>query len=198
MDSFRRKTQLIDAAIKCFANNGYHATQVSDIITEAKVARGTFYLYFKSKHDIFQIILDEFTQHLVNQIKSIKIGMEKSPSAQMRENIERVVDVVFEQPAIARIIFNEAVGLDCEIDKRLGQFYSRLITLIGKSISQGISLGLIRNVCPKVTSCIVLGSFREVITQNIIFKNTEIDRAAIVENLIDVILGGLANGQMLG
>lgn len=197
MDPEKRKSKIIEAAISCFSKRGYHGAQVSDIIAKAGVARGTFYLYFKSKHDIFQIILDEFIAHLVGQIKPIKIGVEKSPSEQMRKNVERIVDTIFGQPEIARIIFNEAVGLDREIDKRLGRFYSKLITLIGASITQGISLGLVRDVCPKVTSCIVLGSFREVITQNIIFKNTKMDRTEIVENLIDVILGGLANKQIL-
>ena len=41
-----RRKQLLTAAMVAFGKKGYHGTQVSDIIYEADVARGTFYLYF--------------------------------------------------------------------------------------------------------------------------------------------------------
>src|SRR5262245_44500387 len=40
---------LLAAAVEVFAAKGYTATRVSDIVREAGVAQGTFYLYFKSK-----------------------------------------------------------------------------------------------------------------------------------------------------
>ena len=44
--------QIIDAAVKVIAQNGYHHSQVSKIAREAGVADGTIYLYFKNKEDI--------------------------------------------------------------------------------------------------------------------------------------------------
>ncbi|HKX12516.1 MAG TPA: helix-turn-helix domain-containing protein, partial [bacterium] len=42
----------MEAALSAFGKKGYHDTQVSDIIAQAKVARGTFYLYFDGKREI--------------------------------------------------------------------------------------------------------------------------------------------------
>lgn len=192
-----RKSAIVDAAIRLFAGKGYHATQISDIICEAKIARGTFYLYFESKHDIFQFILDDFTRHIDEQIKVIELGAKESPAAQMRKNVERVVDVIMERPEIGRIIFNEAVGLDKAIDKRLAAFYKKIIDMITRSLKLGTGFGIIRDVHPAVASCIVMGGFRELIVQSTIFNNVKVARKAMADGLIDVLLGGLGGRPML-
>ena len=46
-----RRAQLLRAARKVFRNKGYDGATVSDIVQEAGVAQGTFYLYFPSKKD---------------------------------------------------------------------------------------------------------------------------------------------------
>lgn len=186
-----RKNQIVDAATRCFAARGYHATAISDIIDGAEIARGTFYLYFKSKHEIFQHILDDLIAHLGSQIKMIDISSKDSPAVQMRKNVERIVDAILMKPELGKILFNEAVGLDESTQERLGAFYSRLLSIIQSSIRRGISFGLVRDVDPRVASCIALGGVRELMTQIHIFQNARIGRNAIVDGLIDVLFGGI-------
>ena len=193
-----RKSAIVEAAAVCFAERGYHATQVSDIIAKAGIARGTFYLYYKSKHEIFHSILDGFIGELQDQIKTIEMGSTLSPAEQMRRNVERVVDLVLDRPEIGKILFNEAVGLDDVIDARLKEFYARLLDLIEASISRGIGFGLVRKVDPRLASCIVLGGFRELLIQKSIFGNAKVGRKAMVDGLIDVLLGGLSGKPVLG
>ena len=50
------KDYLLDAAVRKFHQKGYQKTRISDIVSEAGVAQGTFYLYFKSKEEIFKNI----------------------------------------------------------------------------------------------------------------------------------------------
>lgn len=191
MNPENRKRQIVDAATECFAARGYHATSISDIIDGADIARGTFYLYFKSKHEIFQHILDDFIAHLGDQIKMIDMSGTTKPAVQMRKNVERVVDAIFMRPELGKILFNEAVGLDESTQERLGTFYSRLLSIIQSSIRRGISFGLVRDVDPRVASCIALGGVRELMTQIHIFQNARIGRDAIVDGLIDVLFGGI-------
>ena len=193
-----RRAAIIEAAERCFAGRGYHDTQISDIIAEAKVARGTFYLYFKSKHEIFHTILDDFIAKLQEQILTIELGADTNPAEQMRRNVERIVDLVFARPEIGKILFNEAVGLDKVIDERLREFYDRIIDMISSSIGRGISLGLVRRVNPRLAACIVLGAFREILIQSAILRAARIDRAEIIDGLIDVLLGGLSGKPVLG
>ena len=53
------RTAVLAAARQIFADKGYHATSIDDIIEAADIARGTFYLYFESKRAIFDELLDE-------------------------------------------------------------------------------------------------------------------------------------------
>lgn len=192
-----RRAIIVEAAASCFAERGYHATQVSDIIDRAGIARGTFYLYFKSKHDLFSFILDDFIRHLHGQIKNIELGAAESPSVQLRRNVERVVDAILDRPALGKIIFNEAVGLDAETDGQLREFSGKLIDLIASSIRRGVSIGLVRRVDPQLAACAVLGSLREALVQSTVFRTIRIGRDALIEGLIDILIGGLGGKPVL-
>ena len=55
----QKRVSLLDSAFSLFINNGFHKTSISDIVKDAGVAKGTFYLYFKDKYDI--------RNHLISQ-----------------------------------------------------------------------------------------------------------------------------------
>lgn len=54
-----RRNQIIDVAIELFASKGLDVTTVDEIAQAAGISKGTIYLYFKSKDDIFDAILAE-------------------------------------------------------------------------------------------------------------------------------------------
>jgi AcrR family transcriptional regulator len=72
MDS---KEELLKAALKVFAMNGYHGSSVADIAREAKVSKALFYHYFETKNDLLVIFakqrLEEWTP-LVENLEAIK------------------------------------------------------------------------------------------------------------------------------
>ena len=47
-----KREALLNTAFKLFTTKGLHNTSISDIVEQAGVAKGTFYLYFKDKYDI--------------------------------------------------------------------------------------------------------------------------------------------------
>lgn len=65
--------QIIEAAVKVIAENGYHGSQVSKIAKEANVADGTIYLYFKNKEHIlvslFEVKMGEFIDQIAKAIE---------------------------------------------------------------------------------------------------------------------------------
>ncbi|MEK4304982.1 MULTISPECIES: TetR/AcrR family transcriptional regulator [Oceanobacillus] len=60
--------QIIEAAVKVIAENGYHGSQVSKIAKEANVADGTIYLYFKNKEHILVSLFEVKMGEFINQI----------------------------------------------------------------------------------------------------------------------------------
>lgn len=48
----QKRDSLLESAFSLFINNGFNKTSIADIVNQAGVAKGTFYLYFKDKYDI--------------------------------------------------------------------------------------------------------------------------------------------------
>ncbi len=61
--------RIIDAAIQLFAERPYHEVRMEDIAARAKVAKGTLYLHYKDKEDLFVGIMNDGLQSLVERIE---------------------------------------------------------------------------------------------------------------------------------
>src|SRR5215472_7185921 len=55
-----RREQIIAAGLACFARSGYHATTMADVAGQAGVSKGTPYLYFASKEELFLALHEEW------------------------------------------------------------------------------------------------------------------------------------------
>ncbi len=187
-----RRRQLLDAAIRVFGAKGYHQTQVSDVIAEAGVARGTFYLYFKSKREIFDCIMTELFRQVREQVQSLpREAVDKIP-AQLLGNIQRATDLLLDNPSLAKILFNESVGLDAELDERLQKFYGQLLDLIRRGLTQGQEMGFVREGDKQVLAMALLGSLKEIFYQY--FLGTEQpSRQAITNEIYQFVIHAIAN-----
>jgi AcrR family transcriptional regulator len=62
-----RQNEILQAACRIFARLGYSATNVEEIANEAGMAKGTVYLYFKSKEEIFVAVLARHVETLTDR-----------------------------------------------------------------------------------------------------------------------------------
>jgi AcrR family transcriptional regulator len=67
-----RRQEILAAALRCFARNGFHSTTITDVVRESGVSQGTFYLYFQTKDDVIAALADDRGQAdaLINAIAS--------------------------------------------------------------------------------------------------------------------------------
>jgi TetR/AcrR family transcriptional regulator, repressor for uid operon len=65
------KEKIIQSAIENFTKNGFDRTRMEDIATSAGLAKGTLYLYFKSKEDLFYAICEHNLEELRNQLSRL-------------------------------------------------------------------------------------------------------------------------------
>jgi TetR/AcrR family transcriptional regulator, transcriptional repressor of aconitase len=66
----RRRRQIMDAALRCFARKGFHDTTLQDVFRESGLSAGAVYRYFKSKNDLIQAISAEERGPLIAIIES--------------------------------------------------------------------------------------------------------------------------------
>lgn len=62
------KEKIMQSAMENFAKNGFDRTRMEDIATAAGLAKGTLYLYFKNKEDLFHIICEHNLEELRNRL----------------------------------------------------------------------------------------------------------------------------------
>jgi AcrR family transcriptional regulator len=61
--------RIIDAAVQLFAERPFHEVRMEDIAARAKVAKGTLYLHYKDKEDLFAGIMNDGLRSLVERIE---------------------------------------------------------------------------------------------------------------------------------
>lgn len=161
-----RKEQILVAAREVFARIGYARATVDDIVKEAGVARGTFYLYFGDKRDAFEELIDRFSVQIVNAIVRIVPNDPKRPVAdQVLENIRGILGVCLEERVMTKILFTDAVGADPEFQRKLAMFYDGVVQLLTESLRDGQALGVVSHGEPRVLAYLTIGALKELLYQ---------------------------------
>jgi AcrR family transcriptional regulator len=65
------KEKIVDAALATFSKNGYDRTRMDDIAEAANVSKGTLYLYFKNKEELFYAISERNIRELKEQLSTL-------------------------------------------------------------------------------------------------------------------------------
>ena len=171
-----RRAALLNAASTVFAERGYHQTRVSDIIEEAQVARGTFYLYFDSKSSIFLELLEQLLTTLRGTVGGVDMSQGAQPvDVQLRSIIRTLLEAIVENRELTKIVTREAVGLDAEVDRRLRDFYSELVDYVRDSLIVAERMGFARPLDHEVAATCVVGTIKQFM-----------DRLVMTEHLPDI------------
>jgi AcrR family transcriptional regulator len=196
MERQARRAQVLRHAKRIFARKGYHRTNIADIISRARIARGTFYLYFENKKELFEELLEQVFNELGNRIMRIRMAPDQpSPTDQLRNNIRRVLEFVLTERDLTDILLTHSLGFDHELDVRIRSFYDRIAQLIQRSLDLGIQMGLVRQADTRTLSYCILGGIKEAIGQ----LSRESDRPIepLVEEILNFGLRGVARPELL-
>jgi TetR/AcrR family fatty acid metabolism transcriptional regulator len=162
--------QIIDAAIRVFARNGYYNSRVSDIAREAGIASGTIYLYFKTKDHILVTLFREKMAEWVAQVRR-RIADEPDAVAKIRRLVALHFTVLEGDPHLAEVV---------QVELRQGHKFFRgasahevsaYFDLIGDVLHQGIAAGQFRPDLPvKMATKMLFGAMDQVATSWVLGK----------------------------
>jgi AcrR family transcriptional regulator len=196
MERQERRAQVLRHAKRIFARKGYHRTNIADIIARAQIARGTFYLYFLNKRDIFEELLEQTLRELRNRIQRLRIGPgEPNPVEQLRENLTRVLTFVLAERELTDILLNHSTGFDRDLDTRIRNFYERVAEQIQRSLDLGIEMNLVRRCDPRAVSYCILGGVKQAVGQ--LSRERRRHAGTLVEEILDFGLRGVARPELL-
>jgi AcrR family transcriptional regulator len=103
----RRRAELLDVALRLFAERGFRATTIADIAAATGTAHGLVYHYFRSKDELLEAILERYS--FLPQLRSLLAVSPDRPAAEVLIEIatgfSRMLD---ERPHLLRLVVTES------------------------------------------------------------------------------------------
>lgn len=187
MGKTERRQDLLRAARDVFATKGYHDAKVDDIVALAKVAKGTFYLYFRDKRSVFAELVDGLFMRLGTAI--LKVDTLGDVENQIKHNIRAIVAVLLDDPALTKILLSYAAGLDAAFVQKIQSFYDGVKRLLDASLAEGQSLGIVAEGNPKLFATFTIGALKEILFE-IVTDKAPRSREELVEELFRFLQAG--------
>lgn len=146
------KERLLAAAEDVFADVGYHEASIVKITEAAGVAMGTFYLYFKSKLQIFEELVEDLNRRVRRAMKAASSAAEDRLAAE-RAGFRAFFDFTAQHPGLYRVI-RQAEFVS---PKSMKLHYERIIEPYAEGLRRAAARGEIGDVDPDVTAWALMG-----------------------------------------
>ena len=185
-----KREAILRAAITVFAHNGYFNSKVADIASEAGVADGTVYLYFKSKEDILHSVFDRSVEKAIAEAKKI-IETITDPKEKLRQiallHLERLGD----DRDLAVVFQVELRGSTKFMEEFSAAGFAEYLALIRSTFEEGQQAGVFRpDLNAKVVAKILFGALDEMAT-NWILSKRRYKLAPMADQVLDIFLNGV-------
>lgn len=189
-----RRQEILDAAVRAFCRGGYHGTQVSDVIREAGIARGTFYLYFDGKRDVFGALVERMLALFLDARPALPDPEVRGPAdaeVLLRESYRVVLTTFRRHRHLCRLLFEEAAGVEKGFDERLARHFAAWHERVRATLEHFEAHGAARRgLDADVTADLVLGMV-ERLTRKHLFPDKPPDIDRLVEAIVSFEMRGI-------
>jgi len=188
-----RRQLILDAAVRVFADHGYHGSRVADIAGDAGVAHGLLYHYFASKEDVLRTIFTENWGQLIVRFRAIEDSAQPAP-----DKLEGIAKTLLRtwrnDPALVTVMVRE-VARSQHVQGQVAEV-EEAFAIVRRIIEEGQAAGVFRrDVDARLASWIVYGGLEEVLTGWVLgqLPDSEEDVARAEHAAIRIALSGLSN-----
>ena len=188
-----RRRQILDAAIRVFARQGFHRCRVSDIADEAGVAYGLVYHYFNSKDQVLNELFTERWSLMLDAIDEVdrqEIGA--------REKLDAVAGFIIDSyrhnPELMKVIIVEVTRAANSFGQTHLTEITRAYDGIAKIVAGGQERGEFRgDVDPGFASMWFYGAIEQLLSGWVfdLIPHTDDDFARTRRMVVETICGGL-------
>jgi TetR/AcrR family transcriptional regulator, fatty acid metabolism regulator protein len=188
-----RRRAILDAAVRVFARQGFHACRVSDIADEAGVAYGLLYHYFPSKEEVLNTLFLERWDVMLEMIR--EVDREPKP---VREKLGAIasfiVDSYRHDPDLMKVIIVEVTRAANSFGQtHLGQI-REAYRLIGEIVTKAQREGIFKpEIDAEFAAMTFYGAIEQVLTGWIfgLLPQSEEDLERAKQMVVETVCGGL-------
>jgi AcrR family transcriptional regulator len=192
-----RPQEILDAALKVFAERGYAATRMEDIARRAGVTKGTIYLYFESKEAVFKALLAESVGQKIAELGAVARAFDGKTAELLASMLRIIGDFVCnsDRVALPKILIAE-VGNFPELARYYREHVvDRGLALWTEILDRGVARGEFRPLAGDHVARLCIAPILLAAIWRTVFGPADpepYDYNGLIETHIDVLLKGLA------
>jgi len=157
----KRPAQIMEAAIRVFSEKGFRAATMDEVADAAGITKGTIYLYFESKTELFVEAVRAQLQEVLDLLPSIQYEPGADPEKLTKELGVKFLDVLMSEKVaqVIPLIIAEFKNIPVLKQIYFSEILSKSDFQVANLIEMGKALGLVRDVEPMIATRLLLGSF---------------------------------------
>ncbi len=160
-----KRRAILHAAVRVFAEKGYHGCRIADVAKQAGVAYGLVYHYFQNKEELLENVFAEQWTIFINALQAIADGPGTAPE-QIASMCHFAIDVFRTAPAAVRVLLLEVARTPNSL--RAGstrQTFEHAVHIVADVIRRGQDRGEIRREAdPLIAAAGLLGAIEMSLT----------------------------------
>ncbi len=157
-----KRTAIMQAAVQVFADKGYLAATVRDIVSQAGVAVGTFYFYFPDKETLFLYLYEETADFLLQAVRQA-VNTRRGLPRQVAAGIQAYLNIALYQPAIIQLLLLGGVGAVPALAERRAIFRQQVTAVWLRALNEAREQGQLPEQNTRRAAEALTGALDEVI-----------------------------------
>lgn len=172
-ESNDKQSRLLDNAFKLFTKKGVKDTSIQEIVDSADVAKGTFYLYFKDKYEIRDVLIAQKSKKLFNDaLKALKKSDITGLSNEVIFIVDHVINALSRNTLLLKFISkNLSWGVYNETVKKIYENEANEENGVRNLFLKGIEDNNIKIENPDVTLFMIIELVSSTCFNSILYKN---------------------------
>lgn len=142
-----KREAILTAAVAEFARNGYAGAEMSAIGAAAGVAKGTLYLYFKNKEELFLAAVDRSLERLAEFVFEAIVCLD-DPVAMLRTSFRAIARFCVKHPEVMSLMAAERAAFQGKSPPRHLLHRNKNRPFFAEIVKRGIEQGAFRDVDP--------------------------------------------------
>src|SRR4051812_17210625 len=180
-----KRRQILATANEMFAGQPYYKVRLDDIAAAAGVGKGTLYVYFPSKEDLYFTIIYDGLAKLLGRLRSQLAADHSGAMQRLCTIVSELVDYAFQNPQFFELM--KTIG----IPTGKGMWDSQrddMFNLIEQTIRDGVASGELRDPDPALSARFIPGLVRSAM----FFAPKNLDSATLKHHICGLLEHGLA------
>jgi AcrR family transcriptional regulator len=192
-----RPAEILDAALKVFAQKGFAAARMDDIARQAGVTKGTIYLYFENKEAVFKALVREAVGTTIGAVTSDVQTFEGSARFLLRMVLTRMSQMIVESDKVVlpKIVISESSNFPWLAEFYRFEVIERGLQLMISLVERGIANGEFRNLPAEHVARLCMAPVLFCALWRVTFSHLDpkpYDYKALIETHLSILFRGLA------